>query len=104
MRILYYDGNLNQLRGTWKGVWIDAKNGFRACEKALKGLSDDDTVITNSVAALSTIYGWDNINNRPDIYIYNKNKKSFVNIIFLTERELQEGHNIFNLYRKGEFD
>ena len=131
MKILYYDGNLKKLAsndgfcywhwpisiitrrtelGGWppvgrSAVWINAEEGYLANIQALGKLlatNPDCTVVTNSVAALSNVYGWDKENNKPNIFIH-KDGRGFVNIEKLYEGKMRSSQNIFAMYQSGVF-
>lgn len=88
--------------------WISAEEGYLANVQALDELmitNPDCMVITNSVAALSNVYGWDKENNKPNIFIYRKEKYdwTFVNIEKLYKGKIRHSQNIFAMYRRGAF-
>ena len=87
-------------------IKIDARLGFTDNYNklvAIEAEKDFDTEIyTNSVVALSNRWCWDKENKIPQLYIRNKNNE-WKNIVYFTDRELRQGHNIMTIYMNGEF-
>lgn len=91
-------------------IKIDAGMGYSNCRKKLRYINDnypfDTRVYTNSLDAFSNAWCWDEEVNKPQIYI-RKNDDVYggewVNITYLTDRELRRGMSLEKLYMNGEF-
>lgn len=115
MKILFYDGNLDQFSDRFlhsSGIKYEfpltAANGYSSNVKALNDIVEDlgynTTILTNSLVALDHRYGWNNEEGHTDIYFYVESKHDFVRCDKLTEREIHEGHNIMKMFMNNEFD
>lgn len=109
MKIYFEDGVLTATQQLKLGsdYFINAANGYSANERALDRIKEtvpDAIVYTNSLVPLlySDIYCWDNEAKIFELYI--RQGDDFVRVDKLTNRELRFGHNLFRLWRAGEFD
>ena len=76
MKIYFYDGRLSDVIGIKIGdkpyLVVDASSGPKSNIEYLENLRrqnrTDDIVLTNSIIALSTQYGWNFKENHIDIY------------------------------------
>lgn len=115
MRILFYDGNLldflfeNQKHFNLQNTpFIDARQGPKACYEKLRKLSSDKnppkSVLTNSLTALTHVFGWNEAEHHTDIYIWCEHHADFVRCDFLTKKEIREAHNIEKIYMSYGFE
>lgn len=114
MKILFYDGSLTEfLRESDTGkryapfVMVDADDGPTANYEKLTALLNEkfsDIVLTNSLVALSHVFGWNEEHNGTEIYLWRNKYKDFIRCDLLTTKEIREGHNIEKMYMAGSFD
>ena len=116
MKIYFYDGyiaddnlfkDLTNLIPEKVNYIIDAGYGPNANLSMLQRINQakpNVTILTNSILAFNTQYGWDNKKDHPDIYLYVESKKKFIRIDKLTDREIRYAHNIGTMYLAGEFN
>ena len=111
MKIYFEDGLLRdkyQLPDTINYM-LDASYGITSnidfLNLLLKREDKENLVIyTNSIAAFSNKYAWNEKLKVPEIYIRAGEYMLFTRIDRLTDRELKEGHNLSKMYLSGEFE
>ena len=87
---------------------LDAAQGPTQNMITLTDLSVDHDrkwlVVTNSLLALDHRFGWNEEENHTDIYLWVDEKRDFVRIDKLTEKEIHKSHNICKMYLNGAFE
>lgn len=122
MKILFYDGSLHNffndvtqrpdimhhyLHPAEAHVMVDADDGPTANYKKLKELSEEDFpyyILTNSLVALSHVFGWNDKEKHTDIYLWREKYKDFIRCDRLTLKDIREAHNIEKMYMSDAFD
>lgn len=126
MKIYFIDGKINEDMINSinpQCMVIDASNGVSHCRRCLDfAMTHPHTtmVLTNSLLALDNKYVWNDKINVPELFVqvsfsyYVKNNytsytsdcifNGWERIDRLTDRQLNEGHNLMKLYLAGEFD
>lgn len=84
---------------------VYAAAGYFACEKKLDAILAENkrftVVYTNSVAALQNKYCYDDYAGY--MLILRDKHGKWHHVDYFTQRELRPAHNIFHLYKSGEF-
>lgn len=111
MKILFYDGDiLRWLRPTKFSNYIKLNalwgytNNIKDLDTYMEKLSNDATILTNSIVALDHRYGWNKKENHTDIYFYVESKHDFIRCDELTEKEIRKEHNIMKMFMNSAFD
>lgn len=113
MKILFYDGSLTEalrkpnFSKKYSFGLVDADLGPTANYTKLKELSDEKfngNILTNSLVALSHVFGWNDKEKCTDIYLWREKYHDFIRCDRLTLKEIREGHNIEKMYMAGSFD
>lgn len=122
MKILFYDGSLHDffniavtrqditrkyLHPVEQHASVDADDGPTANYKKLKELSEEKFpyyIVTNSLVALSHVFGWNDKEKHTDIYLWRERYKDFIRCDRLTLKEIREAHNIEKMYMADSFD
>lgn len=111
MKILFYDGSMfdffnEDQKYLDKSDWnlVDASFGPTKCYKRLMSLPKNSTVVTNSLVALSHVFGWNEKENHTDIYLWWEKYHDFIRCDRLTPKEIREAHNIEKMYMAGTFE
>lgn len=109
MKIYFYDGEIlnaplpiNRLNL----IFIDAGKGPHYVLATLDEYKKQKNVwiVSNSILALSHEYGWNEISNHTDIYIYSPKADKYIRIDKLTDKEIRRAHNIGKMYIAGTFN
>ena len=127
MKIYFEDGRLeyNPMQyGVPEGFReIDAKDGYAANMydlMELKTIDDNEVDIvlyTNSLAALSNLFCWNDKLNVPELYLRaeivssiaeanqftDRILESYVRVDKLTDKEIHKAHNLMQMYMNGAF-
>lgn len=108
MKIYFEDGELRNLTQLPEKpeFTIDAGKGITNAIKELDLFSEINPaciIYTNSIAAFSNRYAWNDKLQVPEIYIRAGEDMLFTRIDNLTGRILREGLNLAHLYLGGEF-
>lgn len=86
---------------------IDAKDGYSSNLEELNNIKEittsSDIIYTNSLVALDNRYCWNVRLGVPELYIRAGENQEFVRVDKLTNKELREAHNLFKMYKNGEF-
>ena len=83
---------------------VDAGDGVSSNIEKLEEIrktNKNAVILTNSIFAFSTQYGWDFEENHVDVYLWKDNQ--FVRIDELTEKELRVAHRLDKMYVAGVF-
>lgn len=111
MKILFYEGNLLDFFNNYQSQFttsdwdlVDARNGPKKCYERLMSLPKNSTIITNSLVALSHVFGWNEKENCTDIYLWREKYHDFIRCDRLTMKDIREGHNIEKMYMADVFD
>ena len=88
-------------------VVIDSGRGFSACEtmldKWMRWVGTEDCVYTNATVAMEWGYVWNDVLGVPELYIRHEHTGEWTRIDQLTNRALRRGHDLFKMWRSGEF-
>ena len=107
MKIYFYDGELPYEPMSRENIiiTIDAKYGHKACVRLVNLYRgrNDVSVLTNYTYLLNS-FGWNEQENKWDVWIWQEKSMQWKNVQDLTDRELRQAHNLERLYRAGEFD
>lgn len=107
MKIYFEDGKLCSFLPVKMDYRIDAGDGFSRNAADLELYMETNpsaAIYTNSLAALSNKYVWNETLHVPELYIRAGEYMDFHRIDTLTERELRQGHNLMKMYIAGEFN
>lgn len=108
MQIYFEDGRLRdcELLFIDYDYEVDAKDGYNCNREDLYSIKDtygDSKVYTNSLVALDNRYCWNDKLKVPELYIRAGEEQEFIRVDKLTNRDIQESHNLLKLYINGEF-
>lgn len=107
MKIYFEDGKLCSFLPIKMDYRIDAGDGFSRNAADLELYMETNpsaAIYTNSLAALSNKYVWNETLRVPELYIRAGEYMAFTRIDELTTRELRQGHNLMRMYIAGEFN
>lgn len=85
---------------------IDASRGYSSCKNILnyaKLAYPNDSIYTNSLAALSNEYCWNDELGVAELYLRDAITKKFVRVDMLTDKEIRKAHNLMNMYMNCAF-
>lgn len=109
MKIYFEDGELKPTRriaGVDYLYSIDASRGYSYCKNILnyaKLSYPNDSIYTNSIAALSNEYCWNDELGVAELYLRDVVTKKFVRVDMLTDKEIRKPHNLMHIYMNDGF-
>lgn len=106
MKIYFEDGKLCSFLPIKIDYRIDAGDGYSRNTADLELYMETNpsaTIYTNSLAALSNKYVWNETLHVPELYIRAGEYLTFTRIDELTQMELRHEHNLMKMYIAGEF-
>lgn len=110
MKIYFEDGVLTATQHLKLGCkrTVNASTGYSnnvdVLNKWKYEYPENDAIYTNSLAALSNHYCWNDELGIPELYIRSSKTNEFVRVDELTNRELRAEDDLLNLYLSGEFN
>ena len=76
---------------------------MRALNELNTHLDTDSKLLTNCIIALKNKYCWNEDLQVPELYIWQSDKKEFIRVDKLTDKQLRRAHDLEKLYRNGVF-